>query len=104
MAEDNTPIAPRFVIQMPGGRVARIPKVVLDQYVEAGKSAHCPEGNADDVIAHDTKTDPTTGVSDFHTDWEHGDCDYDDGSGIPQKILAWHRHPFGTEYTELYEG
>ena len=43
-------------------------------------------------------------MSDWHTDWEHGECDYTDESGFPQRIQAWHRHPFGTEYTELYEG
>lgn len=58
----------------------------------------------DDVIAHSLTVDPLTGMSEWHTDWEFGECDYTDESGFPQKIQAWHRHPFGTEYTELFEG
>lgn len=58
----------------------------------------------DDVTAHSMSIDAMSGASDWHTDWEYGECDYTDDSGFPQRIQAWHRHPFGTEYTELYEG
>jgi len=57
-----------------------------------------------DVVAHSLSVDPATGTSDWHTDWEFGECEYTDETGFPQMIQAWHRHPFGTEYTELYEG
>jgi hypothetical protein len=95
----------RFVIPLPGGRVARVPASVLEQHVEGGAlSVHHAEGDHEDVTAHSLSVDPSTGMSDWHTDWEHGECDYTDESGFPQRIQAWHRHPFGTEYTELYEG
>ena len=58
----------------------------------------------DDVVAHSLAVDGATGMSEWHTDWEYGECEYTDESGFPQRIQAWHRHPFGTEYTELYEG
>ena len=59
---------------------------------------------SEDVVAHSLSVDATTGTSEWHTDWEYGECEYTDESGFPQRIQAWHRHPFGTEYTELYEG
>ena len=94
----------RFAIPLPGGKVARVPASVLMQYVEDGaKAAHGCGLGEEDVVAHSVSTDPSTGVSDYHTDWELGDCDYTDESGFTQSINAWHRHPFGTEYTELYE-
>jgi hypothetical protein len=65
---------------------------------------HHGESAEDDVVAHNLSVDPATGVSDWHTDWEYGECQYTDESGFPQRINAWHRHPFGTEYAELYEG
>ena len=58
----------------------------------------------DDVTAHSLSVEASTGTSEWHTDWEYGECEYTDESGFPQRIQAWHRHPFGTEYTELYEG
>jgi hypothetical protein len=64
---------------------------------------HHGEGD-NDVVAHSLAVDPSTGVSDWHTDWEYGECEYTDEAGFPQRISAWHRHPFGTEYAELYEG
>ena len=39
---------------------------------------------------------------DWHADWEFGECDYLDEAGFPQRKHTWHRHPFGTEYAELY--
>ena len=44
-----------------------------------------------------------TGASVWHTEWELGQCDYTDESGFPQSAYAWHRHPLGTEYTEIYQ-
>jgi hypothetical protein len=135
---------PRFLVPLPGGRVARVPLEVLEEYVdETAKSAHAasrpsrgpgqgPEHSTtiqagesmvtiniytgrgdvnvarhdedDDVTAHSLAVDAATGMSEWHTDWEYGECEYTDESGFPQRIQAWHRHPFGTEYTELYEG
>jgi hypothetical protein len=105
MTHEKPAAEARFAIQLPGGRVARVPADVLLEYVEDGASvAHSAAVDDDDVTAHDMKPDPVTGVSDYHTDWEHGDCLYDDGSSGPQRIMAWHRHPFGTEYSEIFEG
>lgn len=137
---------PRFLVPLPGGRVARVPLEVLEQYAdEKAKAAHAtpsrsstqgvPHGgpeqtttiqagesmvtiniytgrgdvqvsrhDEDDVVAHSLAVDAATGMSEWHTDWEYGECEYTDESGFPQRIQAWHRHPFGTEYTELYEG
>lgn len=134
-----------FSIPMPGGRIARVPFGVLEQYVDP--NARCchtgqaprPEGRegthptttirtedgmitiniyagqgevkiqqseaagGDDVTAHHLAVDPTTGTSDWHTDWEQGQCEYTDESGMPRNGYVWHRHPFGTEYTEIFE-
>ncbi len=136
---------PRFLVPLPGGRVARVPLEVLERYAdEKAKSAHAtpsrsatqgphqgPEQTTtiqagesmvtiniytgrgdvqvsrhdeDDVVAHSLAVEAATGMSEWHTDWEYGECEYTDESGFPQRIQAWHRHPFGTEYTELYEG
>lgn len=105
MKDSKVEEEPRFAIALPGGRVARIPKAVLEQYVDAAAAAvHGDAGDTADVVAHSLSVDPATGTSDWHTDYEYGDCEYTDESGFPQRIQAWHRHPFGTEYTELYEG
>lgn len=58
----------------------------------------------DDVVAHSLSVDQATGMSEWHTDWELGECEYTDETGFPQRIQAWHRHPFGTEYSEIYDG
>ena len=58
----------------------------------------------DDVVAHSLSVDATTGMSEWHTDWEFGECEYTDDTGFPQRIQGWHRHPFGTEYSEIYDG
>jgi hypothetical protein len=47
--------------------------------------------------------DHATGASVWHTEWELGQCDYVDESGYPQSTYAWHRHPLGTEYTEIFQ-
>ena len=130
MADMKDPKEPRFLIPMPGGKVARVPADVLNQYLEeAAHSAHAQtpkssqgavvinvyagggqvrvqthDGGHDDVTAHSLSVDPTTGTSEWHTDWEYGECEYTDESGFPQRVHAWHRHPFGNEYAELYEG
>jgi hypothetical protein len=94
-----------FLIPLPGRRVARVPRSVLERYVDASAaSGHHPEEEpAADVTAHGTSIDPTTGASVWHTEWELGPCDYTDESGFPQSGYAWHRHPLGTEYTEIYQ-
>ncbi len=101
----------RFTIPIPGGRIARVPLEILERYVdETARACHAqalaapPEPGEDDVVAHHLAPDLVTGTSDWHTDWEYGECTYTDGSGFAQQILGWHRHPLGTEYTELYEG
>ncbi|MCA9622670.1 MAG: hypothetical protein KC731_26805 [Myxococcales bacterium] len=74
-------------------------------HVDGATPAVAPTGDEDDdVVAHSLSVDPTTGTSEWHTDYEQGECEYTDASGFPQRIIAWHRHPFGTEYTEIYEG
>jgi hypothetical protein len=138
-----------FSIPLPGGRVARVPFGVLEQYVDeqarachAGDAPTAPSGEGegtdpssttiragesmitiniyagrgevsieqsseatdDDVTAHSMSVDPTTGTSEWHTDWELGQCEFTDDTGFPQTAYAWHRHPFGTEYTEIFEG
>jgi hypothetical protein len=96
---------PTFVIPLPGGRVARVPLAVLESHVDPGATAtHGPEeAAAADVSAHGMTIDPATGASVWHTEWELGHCDYTDESGYPQSSYAWHRHPLGTEYTEIYQ-
>jgi hypothetical protein len=132
---------PRFLVPLPGGRVARVPLEVLEQYVAAGaKTQHAGASprrmsgvpaetttvragastitinvygatgevsvgrSDDDVVAHSLSVDPTTGTSEWHTDWEYGECEYTNDAGFSERIQAWHRHPFATEYTEIYEG
>ncbi|AUX44952.1 hypothetical protein SOCE26_064220 [Sorangium cellulosum] len=93
-----------FLIPMPGNRVARIPRAVLERYVdEAARLAHDPCAAENDVTAHSMSVDPATGASAWHTEWELGPCDYTDESGFPQSAYTWHRHPLGTEYTEIYQ-
>ena len=93
-----------FLIPMPGGRVARVPVALLESMVDpAARSAHGPEAANDDVSVHSASIDPTTGASVWHTDWELGQCDFADEAGFPQSAYVWHRHPLGTEYTEIYQ-
>jgi hypothetical protein len=93
-----------FLIPMPGGRTAKVPLSVLERYVDpAAVLYHADGGARDDVAAHSMTIDPNTGASSWHTDWELGPCDYTDESGYPQSAYAWHRHPLGTEYTEIYQ-
>jgi hypothetical protein len=94
----------RFSIPLPGGKVARVPLSVLEQYVDPdARLSHsgydCPD---DDVTAHSMSIDATTGGTQWHTEWELGPADYTDESGFPQSAYVWHRHPLGTEYTEIY--
>ncbi len=92
-----------FSIPLPGGRVARVPLETLERHVDPNaRIAHGTEAD-DDVTAHSMSVDPTTGASVWHTDWELGQCDYTDESGFTQSAYAWHRHPLGNEYTEIYQ-
>ena len=93
-----------FSIPLPGGRVARVPIDVLEQYIDpSARLAHGNGADEDDVTAHSMSVDPTTGASVWHTDWELGQCDYTDENGFPQSAYVWHRHPLGNEYTEIYQ-
>lgn len=79
--------------------------ITINVYADSGKVAiHRKQPEEDDVVAHSMSVDPATGTSEWHTDWEQGQCEYTDESGFPRTAYAWHRHPFGTEYTELFEG
>ncbi|HZF49075.1 MAG TPA: hypothetical protein VE093_10530 [Polyangiaceae bacterium] len=96
----------RFTIPLPGGRVARVPVDLLEQFIDPGaKMAHSPpqQTEDDDVTAHNESIDPTTGASAFHTEWELGYCEYTDESGFPRTAYVWHRHPMGNAYTEIYQ-
>ena len=96
----------RFTIPLPGGRVARVPVSVLEQYVDPDPNArvcHTPTPAEDDVTAHSMSVDPVTGTSVWHSEWELGYADYTDDSGYHQTSYVWHKHPLGTEYTEIYQ-
>ena len=93
-----------FLIPMPGGRVARVPRAVLESYVDPNAHlAHGPNDASPDVIFHSASIDPVTGASVWHTEWELGQCDFTDETGYPQSAYVYHRHPLGTEYTEIYQ-
>ncbi len=92
------------MIHLPGGKVARVPLEALLPYVVAPERAGHPPDAADfDVSAHSASIDPATGASVWHTEWELGQCDFTDESGYPASAYVWHRHPLGTEYTEIYQ-
>lgn len=80
--------------------------ITINIYAARGEVAiEHKQGEADDdVTAHSLSVDQTTGTSSWHTEWELGQCEYTDESGFPRAAYAWHRHPFGTEYTEIYTG
>jgi len=80
--------------------------ITINIYAGRGEVSVEPQSDGidDDVTAHSMSVDPTTGTSEWHTDWELGQCDFTDETGFPQAAYAWHRHPFGTEYTEIFEG
>ena len=93
-----------FTIHLPGGRVARVPLGALEPFVvPADRSGHHPDAQEFDVSAHSVSIDPATGASVWHTEWELGQCDFTDETGFPQSAYVWHRHPLGTEYTEIYQ-
>ncbi|MEZ4301842.1 MAG: hypothetical protein R3B70_43305 [Polyangiaceae bacterium] len=92
-----------FLVPLPGGRVARVPISLLESLVDpAAQLAHGPEAASEDVAMHSASIDPMTGASMWHTEWELGQCDFTDDNGFPQSAYVWHRHPLGTEYTEIY--
>ena len=91
-----------FIIPLPGGRVARVPLAVLEKYVDPAAIAHHGPADTNDVSAHHVVVDHATGASTWHTEWELGPCDFTDETGFPCSTHAWHRHPLGTEYTEVY--
>ena len=102
MKSDET--SPDFLLPLPGDRVARVPLEVLERYVDGKASlTHGPDVAAQDVTAHNMSIDAATGTSSWHTEWELGPCDFMDDNGFPQHAYAWHRHPLGTEYTEVYQ-
>jgi hypothetical protein len=103
---DNKSQEARFTIPMPGGKVARVPVSILEQFlVEDARCFHASAGEDDGAVsAHHMSTDANTGSNDWHTEWEFGECEYVDEAGFPQRKQCYHRHPFGTEYAELYEG
>ena len=42
--------------------------------------------------------------SEFHVEWEEGPCNSADDNGeLNEYANVWHRHPFGTEYAELWK-
>jgi hypothetical protein len=94
-----------FIIPLPGGRAARVPIAVLEKFVDPKiRTAHgVSDAVADDVTPHSMSIDANTGSSSWHTEWELGQCDYTDESGMPQSAYVWHRHPLGNEYTEIYQ-
>jgi hypothetical protein len=89
-------------VPLPGGRVARVPLAILESYhVEGIQLAHDPNESQDDVTAHGVVIDQATGASVWHTDTEFGPCDYVDDHGYHHSTIAYHRHPYGTEFTEI---
>lgn len=92
-----------FSIPLPGGRVARVPLEILEKHVDPqARIAHGAEAE-DDVTAHGASVEPRTGASSWHSEWELGQCDFTDEGGYPQSAYVWHRHPLGSEYTEIYQ-
>lgn len=70
-------------------------------------TAESPDSlRAGPVVAHSLSYDAHTGASDWHTDFELGDCVVvDPATGFLQTFQnVWHNHPLGTEYAELYLG
>ena len=85
-----------------GGNMVTINIFTQEAPTDSGEATISAQSR--DVTAHSMAVDAATGLSDWHTDWEFGECEYTDESGFVQRLQAWHRHPFGTEYAELYEG
>ena len=103
-SETKAEKSPLFAIPLPGNRVAHVPLEVLEKYIVEGAAlGHAPDATTNDVTAHNMIVDHTTGTSVWHTEWELGPCDYADDNGFPQHAFVYHRHPLGTEYTEIFE-
>lgn len=93
-----------FLVPMPGGRVARVPVSVLESLIDPdARLAHAADSGSEDVSMHSASIDPMTGASAWHTEWELGQCEFTDETGFPQSAYVYHRHPLGTEYTEIYQ-
>jgi hypothetical protein len=94
----------KFVIPLPGGRVARVPLSVLERHLDPdAHPVHDASGGAGQVEAQEMSQDATTGQAFWHTDWEMGACTYNDDSGFPIAGYCWHRHPLGNSYTEIMQ-
>lgn len=95
------PNEPRFVIALPGGRVAAIPAAIVEQHIDPGAvRSHAPPPAPD---RKPFKSNSLDQEGEFHVDWEFGDFSYVDEAGVEQPLYDWHRHPTGTDYAELYE-
>jgi hypothetical protein len=93
-----------FAIPLYGNRVAHVPLHVLEQYVVEGATLAHPVGDSpNDVTAHHMTVEGTSGHSEWHLEYEYGPCEYRDDNGQPIHGYVRHRHPFGTEYAEIFE-
>jgi len=95
---------PHLIIPLPGGRVARVPVDALQKFVDGNaRVSHDVSGHSCDVEAQEMSADAQTGAMHWHTDWEMGQCTYNDDAGFPQTAYCWHRHPLGNSYTEIMQ-
>lgn len=101
----QAPDVPHLIIPLPRGRVARVPLDALEKYVDASaRATHDANGSAGcEVEAQEMVADAQTGEGHWHTDWEMGQCTYNDDNGFPQTGYCWHRHPLGNSYTEIMQ-
>jgi hypothetical protein len=100
-ATAETKPEPTILIPIPGGGVARLPISVLKQYRDDSAQLGHPPESMRDVSAHNM-TVSSDGNSVWHQSFEWGLCEYTDQNGFPRHEYAYHNHPFGTEYTEVY--
>lgn len=104
----TNPSEASFIIPLPGGRVARVPRSVLESYVAVGAETHHPMHD-DDRGRHHAAADtasltfsPSEHDGAWHADYELGLCTYLDEAGNPQTGVIWHRHPTEEEFAEPY--
>lgn len=86
------------MLVLPDGRVARIPTAVVEQYVDPKATAAHRVAPQEGTVTMKHMTDDAV----WHDDYEYGECYFDKGLGVTRAV-AWHRHPFGKDYCELYE-